>query len=650
MFNFFRRKAKLMDFTEFDGFQAGAFGPDFSKMGDYGPSVSIDEAPEVGFRHTNRYGEWFGLGEKAWKVLEKKRIKEIFSDCDDCEGFSEFLLYWDLIGRSSPRYRNEVFVGLGPSPEVPAPVFVPRSTFDGHAYILGKPDRGKTSQALTTLLLQLARPVNEGGKPPAILIIDLKPQGDRFLRAVAELIARQRGGEELRFFSNASLYQSLLFDPWSVIASEGDLQARAEMIFHALSLIHPESQEAVFFMNEQRYVLEKALSTNPRSLRELITRLDQMTRGKSGNPEARGVHGALSILENSTNVIVDEPQPGREDIIDFRALLDKGEVLYVHLETGKKLPASQAVGKLLLSCLLSVATRRREDDRLEPAKAYVAIDEFHRLAAQSVLSFLETSRDLGVSFILSHQTPKSYGSADVDLFRLLFDITSFQQYLTLTSDTAIELLRLVSSRRSEFLRQKNRSTSESRSTSTGWSDQASSGSSGEYGLFGLDGADRWSTSRAHSTSGGTTEGQVRQRAKGKNEAKIPGLTPEMVARVNDPGDLVSLIVSSGREDSGLSPLHGLPTLVERIFPFSKKRAESLRTEAWPPRKTKDPQGEKDGPQRPRYLPGPKGGRRTKSEAFNKAAEDLFNAAGGKHSQAPRPKKPKKTKGSEEPFV
>lgn len=679
MFQFFNRKktAKKIDLSALGDSGRTQPGPDFSSFGPAGPAIPID-VPDEPVRDSHPYGDWFSLGEKAWDVLADTRIKEIFPECESRRKGSEFLLYWDLIRRSSLKYRNEIFIGLGATPGPPAPLFVPRSTFDSHAYILGKSDRGKTSQSIATLLWQLAQPVAKMTEelpshlseteqkqlrtPPAIVILDLKPQGDRFLREFAEQLAWQRD-QYLNFFSNAKQYESLHFDPWATIGSLGDVQAQAETLFKALSLIHPEGQDAVFFMNEQRYVLEEALLAKPKSLWALIDDLRARTRERGGNSEARGVHGALSIFRNAVNVVVDENPPAGAEVIDFRALLDKRAMLYVHLDSDEKNLSSQATGKLLLYCLLAAAKQRRENSRLLPAKVYVVIDEFHRLAAQNVVSMLETSRDLGVSFILSHQSPESLRSKNDDLFATLFDTTSFQQYLSLTNPQTIEQIRLLSGRRSEFLRSSNRGTTNNRSETAGWTRQQSTGTSTGRSGGGPDGerwSEGWHKTDSVGDSGSTSTGWAEQQGTGESESKIPGLTPEMVAEVTNPAGRVSLVLAWGRSDSAISPHSGLPFLVERIFPVSKELADSWREKPWPQWDDSIDVDQHAPEQRSAPLLPEKPGKKPKTKAtnYNDIAGDLFNdtdpdAVGGQRPAA-QPKrtrkKPKKTKGSEEPFV
>lgn len=660
MRNPFRRQQQLTapELAVLRKFQHRRPGPDFSGVGTHGPSVPLARVPPVALKRTDRLAQWHALGEGAWDVLAKKRIKDIFPECDDGLEDSEFLRYWELICRSSLRFRREIFVGLQAAAGHPAPLFVPRSTFDSHGLIMGESNRGKSSQALTTLLLQLAWPESPGEKPPAILIIDLKPQGDRFLRAVAEIIAEKRG-QTLRFFSNSSHFESLRFDPWSTLLLQEDLQARAEIMFKALSLIHAESQDAEFFMNEQSYTLEEALALPAgykrpplTSLRALIDRLERMTRDKGGNREARGIHGALSAFRRARNVIVEEPPGDRTNLIDFDALFEQGEVLYVHLESDDKHRLSQKIGKFVIACLLTVAKHRRNVQGKKNDKAFVAIDEFQRLAAHNIVSYLEASRGLGVSFLLSQQTPESLMSGNVDLFSLLFDTTSFQQYLTLTNDRVIERLKIVSGRISENLSSSSRGESHSTMRTSGFSHQGQSNTSGEY-FFGSSAfADRWGESTTHGSSSSVSDGTSTQEGSGAHEVKIPGLTPEMDARVNDPAERLSLVYVRGKEASTLSPLQGLPTLIQRIFPFSARRAKQFEDRAWPQRiadACSRPAADEDSTASRVSRGKKKGG--TKLPNF----EGLYNNAGPipaetKASGAGSRRRAKKTKGSGEPYV
>jgi hypothetical protein len=648
MFEFLRKKKSTpVDLSVLKEYQDRHTRP---KLGAYGPSAPLDGVPVAGLnRHaTDPLTHWRKLDEEtAWNILAKKRMADMFPWCKrDDSPISEFELYWELIRRSPLRFRKEIFVGLRATPETPAPLFVPRSTFESHSYILGESNRGKTSQAVATLLYQLAVPETDpdkkqpgertSTKPPAIIIFDLKPQGDPFLHAFATLLAHRRSeqlgrNQPLRFFSNYSGYDSLQFDPWSTIASEPDLKARAGIIYKALSLIHPESQEAVFFMNEQRYTLEEAMTLKDKdrklppltSLRNLAKRLKELTRKKGGEREARGVHGALSAIIGEANVIVDEPPQDRTNVLDFDSLFENGEVLYVHLESDDKDPSSKAVGKFMFACLLAAAKRRRRLHRQAEDRAFVSIDEFQRLAAHNIVSYLETARDAGVSVILSHQSPESLMSGSVDLFSLIFDNTSFQQYLSLTNDRVIKRLELVSGRVSEFLRTGSASEANSVSHTDGesWGEQESLSLIPDFFGWAID---RGTVAVDYRRSTSTTVGHAKSSSAGWHEVKIRGLTPENIARINN-SDMHSLVFVRGREPSTLSPLRGLPTIAERIFPFTWDQAESLRDMPWPLRKAEPPKEELRQERSPE-PPEPEPSVGEEEEERNIIAKGLFDEA------------------------
>lgn len=659
MFDFLRKKKqKPIDLSVLDRFKDTHAGPDLSNMGQHGPSVALPHLPPIRLARIDPLAYWQRLDEEqAWKLLTQQRMAQLFPWCEERNSpFSEFQLYWELIRRSSPRFRKEIFVGLRPRTETepPAPLFVPRSTFESHAYILGESNRGKTSQAVATLLFQLAHAESDSSRRPAILIFDLKPQGDPFLHAFAEFLAQDRH-QELRFFSNFAAYKSLQFDPWSTIAAEPDPKARAGIIYKALSLIHPESQEAVFFMNEQRFTLEEAITLESSklppltSLRSLGARLKKMTRGKGGDKEARGIHGALSAIIGEANVICDEPPTDRTNTIDFDKLFEDGEILYVHLESDDKDPSSKAVGKFMFACLLAAAKRRRRMQRRRDERVFVSIDEFQRLAAQNIVSYLETARDAGVSVILSHQSPESLMSGSVDLFSLIFDNTSFQQYLSLTNNRVIERLELVSGRVSEFLSNSTQGTTRTHGMTEGRSTQDQISESEKYDLFGWT-VDRQGTAHTEGRSTSTSTSIAEHQSKGQQEVKIRGLTPETIVSVNNAANL-SLVFVRGRDASTLSPLRGLPTLVERIFPFTWNQAEGFRDKPWPYRPYEPP---KPTDELPKGNAASGRVRREEPEQSNsqEMIGDLFKAA----DPAPPPsgtkkrQRPKKTKGPEEPSV
>lgn len=547
--------------------------------------------------------DWAALGDRAWEILQTRRMSDLWPAAGPCE----FQRYLELLRRSSARYREEIFIGLLP-PEY-APVFVPRSVFGNHAYILGGSGSGKTSQALAQLLIQLAEEyVDQRGTyhpPPPLLIMDLKQNGDRYLRALAEEVARQRQ-QKLQFFSNDPEYQSLHFDPLHSLRSAQYPIKMLETLLKALSMVYPEGYGSDFFTNEQRAELLGILydDTPPKTLRQLVQRVQQATRKRGGNPDARGLYSALATLERAMHVHADEPVPDAAARVDFERFFEEREILYVHLDTRGLSLLSRDIGKLMLFALLETASQREKQK--PKTQAFVFIDEFHRLAARNVVEMLEDARGAGLGFVLAHQSSASLQTRDADLYGILFENCSFKQCLTLEDPRVIDLFRTIAGRTTERSWGGSLAQAETSQAQTAWSQ-----TDGPVGLLewprreaytagrrkGHD-PDRAGLSGATRTSEGTTKTSTWQ------DALVGRLTPEMIQQVNDT-NLLALVHIKGTGQNTLTPTGGAPTLVQGLYPFPHRRpppeaggqaapeagpyAEEMEHAAWPLKESLDPE-------------------------------------------------------------
>lgn len=519
---------------------------------------------------------WTSIPPEKWhEMLARRRLREIAPG----DQVAEWQRYCELMDRRGGRFHNELFLGL--DPETNAPVYVPRSVFAHHAYILGLPGSGKTSQALAQLLLQLGSDLAHPDEPPPLVILDLKEGGDSLLRALAERIAHERG-QGLRFFSNDPDYESLRFDPLFCLRSIRYPLKLGETLLKALSLIYREGYGSDFFTAEQRAELLRVLyEDHPRTLSQLIAFVHRATTGGSGNKDARGLHSALAPLQYSFHLLTSgSPNAADVNLIDLERFYERREVLYVHLNSRSQSIDAKVIGKLLIFALVETAAERKKRGCLR--QTYVAIDEFQRLAAQNVVEVLEDSRSLGVGFIFSHQSPESLRTRETDLYRTIADLCGFKQFLSLTNEHIVESLRLVSSRKSEFRKGQSSSTTTGSQTSSGsnWSQSSGSGTQYEPGVWGMP---TRSTSTSGSASGGSTgSGQMHSESVGssKTEEMIAGLTPEMVAAVNGT-PLLSLIHVQNASPESLTPLQGLPVLVQGLYPVTEQEARALGERAWP---------------------------------------------------------------------
>jgi Cdc6-like AAA superfamily ATPase len=522
---------------------------------------------------------WNALGELRWRLLERTRMEKLLPVTDDV---SEFELYYQTIKHSSPQRQAELLIGL--DHHLGRPLWIPRSVLNRHGYITGPTGVGKTARALATLLVQLSDSyTNVAGTTvprPAVVILDFQPKGgDPFLRGLARWIAAQRG-QELLEYSTDPRFESLSFAPWNALNRTHYPKAFAETMMKAFSLMHRESQDSVFFGNEQRYELERELCdphSPPRSMRELIKRLENRTRGKKGNREARGVHGALSVLEHAVNVELDAVHPDAPGLLNFDTIMDERRVLYVQLDSDTVGPLSATLGKLMLTSLLQASADRQygSDDRT----CVVVIDEFQRLAAHNVVSMLEVARKMGVSMLLSQQTPASLSSENASVFDLIFDTVGFVQVIAPRGEDLQNAMVRVSGRKLEVLHGGSTGYSESTQQSSNWN-SGTSHTRGSTSQTGRSMQGSWETSGSSSGSqssfgsgGGKSEGESHSTEASWREEYAPGVTPDMFVTASEEGNC--LVFAPGPKAS-LTPEFQTPRIVQQLFPFTAEVAERMR--------------------------------------------------------------------------
>ncbi|TWT44465.1 AAA-like domain protein [Phycisphaerae bacterium RAS1] len=584
------KNSKPLDLTGVQAFVEQTAGPALGALAPTGPTTRppielLQPVEPITFEQV-----WNEIPAALWwNILQRKRVNELCPNDPE----PEWRRYQSLRRRSPAPWGGEVFVGLqyrldGPKPEARWPIFVPRDVFRHHSYILGLPGTGKTSQALAQLLVQLAEEhTDKDGRnhpPPPLLIIDLKEGGDNYLRSLASHIAAERN-QTLRFFSNDPDYESLRFDPLYCLRSIHYPLKKAETILKALSLIYKEGYGSDFFTAEQHTQLLKTLyNDRPETLRQLIEYVDRDTRGSKKNKDARGLYSALAPLQYSFHLVSAEENTAGDELVDLDRFYENGEVLYVHLNSRSQSIDAKVIGKLVVFALMETAAERKKEGTAR--QVFVAIDEFQRLAAQNIVEVLEDSRSLQVGFLLSHQSPESLRTRETDLYRMIADLCSYKQFLSLTSSNIVEQLQMVSGRRIE----RREGGSEARSKGTGTSEGSTSGSSSSSGDSRAD-TSGWFTSptttigsshtsgSASSQSSSTSKTEGRTDTKSWREEAIPGLTPEAIAAVNGT-PLLSLIHVHATDVESATPLGGLPTLVLGLYPFTPTEAEGMTKARW----------------------------------------------------------------------
>jgi hypothetical protein len=516
-----------------------------------------------------------GAGEAIWRQeflgADPVRLGKLLGLTGKEDPFSEWYAYQKLL-RSIRDFHGELFLGLLDN----RPRLVPKNLLEGHAYILGGTGTGKTSTAVAQLLMQLA---DGAGPPPPIFIFDLKPEGDRYLRGVAEWLSRRRtdAGEQgsLAFFSNRAGYQSLEFDPLHALLSQPSDKARAQSIIQSLMPTRTDKADEVFFLNENRQLLERVIQGSeqpkPKTFQDIIHKVDLLSRGKGGNREARGVHGALSDFVNMPHVRIGPPPQDTSGDLDFGRVLSTRQIAYVHLDSQSLPLASRSLGRLMLSCLFAEAVDRKIKHNNSP-EFYLFIDEFHEIASTNVANFLTTARSAGARCILSHQ---STASLDNKVTEVLLQNTSLQMLLSPDDAAVVDA----------FIRAAGEKIDIQRGGSTGVSYKRGATSSEMAGAS--------SNSRDSTTSQSSTDGHSRgmDESFGNtwSERRVSSLTPEMLADLDSmPQTAMVRVKKKGDSSTAKTPWRGIAVL-DLLYPFTTEEKDQFEAVSWPAEAVRPPE-------------------------------------------------------------
>jgi type IV secretory pathway TraG/TraD family ATPase VirD4 len=94
-------------------------------------------------------------------------------------------------------------------------------------------------------------------------------------------------------------------------------------------------------------------------------------------------------------------QHQQEDVIDFRRIMDEGDILLVNLSSGRRISEDNAslLGALMVNDLFLKARGRPKGAR----PFYLYVDECSRFVSEEIGRILDEGRQFGLHLILAHQ-------------------------------------------------------------------------------------------------------------------------------------------------------------------------------------------------------------------------------------------------------
>lgn len=320
-------------------------------------------------------------------------------------------------------------LGHVPGASSDTPVRLHESAWSRHCHILGGTGTGKSKLVQSMVRDRLWQPRSRLRRPHAVIVLD--PHGPLVEAAHADCPAwRYEHVVSLDFgeFDHAPSLNLL-----ECSGKHADMERT--FLIHALCetflQMYPENKEAfgpmffAYLTNAARLVMSDSLIKAtlldiPRVFSEPLFRRALIERCPEAEVRAfwRGIAlraGGEASLENVAPYIVskfiDLQQPPiraflgqAESTIDFRGIMDRGEVALINLAKGKLGERqSRFLGLMLTSRILAALLSRADTPSPDRPEVHLVVDEFGSMMTPAFEGLLSEGRKYGLRAVLAHQ-------------------------------------------------------------------------------------------------------------------------------------------------------------------------------------------------------------------------------------------------------
>lgn len=332
---------------------------------------------------------------------------------------------------------------VGTDPEQGFPILLHRDVLESHTYISGASGSGKTLRGVMPLVTQLLRgnvsPQGALQPMPPMVIIDLK--GDPSLLSKVQEEAANRAQIEgrplhdvFRFFTTVTGKPTNKFNPFSAFRSHGRSVIQfCQLVIDALQLNHGAGYGRSYFSKRNRDALLALLELRDfRSFQEIYEfTLTHECKRRFSDAQLHDAYELLSCIRALSHYeqLVTAPEQGADgkNVIHMDTLLERGQVAYFWLPASQESITVREIANLAVFALHS-AMVYRVNEGLDYRKAYLVIDEFHKLAGETFSVILEQSRYTGLSAILANQTVAQLKTPSFDLRETVMANTNLKLY------------------------------------------------------------------------------------------------------------------------------------------------------------------------------------------------------------------------------
>ncbi len=347
---------------------------------------------------------------------------------------------------ANPYERDALFFGTVAADG--SPILVDRQQLRQHAHVLGGTGGGKSAIGLAPLVEQL---ISFGDS--TVIIIDLKGDSNELLAAAdyARKAQELRTGQAmpLKHFTIENGKATCIFNP---LCSEGWLGLthlqRTDVIAAACGLAYGSDYGRAFFSSANSAVIYAAEQLRPhqRNFSGLLTDVSNLILGRNGNElpqELRraGVHAfeVLSRLASITQLNVSAKNVDAAGVIDLADCFRTPQILYFKLSSSISQDTSAAVGRLVAYNLMTASHQIQGRQQV-----YLVIDEFQRMAAESLSILFEQARSLDISLILSNQSVDDLGKHKSSLLNVIDTNCNTRQWFSLPTKNDVSMVEAIS--------------------------------------------------------------------------------------------------------------------------------------------------------------------------------------------------------------
>lgn len=347
----------------------------------------------------------------------------------------------DLLRDSpNPFERNAIYFGVVAADG--SPILVDRSQLCQHAHYLGATGGGKSSLGLAPLIEQL---VSFGDS--TIIILDLKGDTNELLAAARnsrDHLEKQKGVSiPIKHFTIENgkatcVLSTLGTEQWLHLT---ELQ-RTDVIAAACGLVYGTDYARAFFSaaNSQIIYAAERLSAGERNFTTLLRDVVRLLKGKEGKDlpnELRrsGVHAyaVMNRLAAIKQINVSPSEMNGLNAIDLGDCFRTPQIVYFKLPSTISQETTGAVGRLVAYFLMTAAhqvSSRRQ--------VYLIVDEFQRMAAESLAILFEQARSLDLSLILSNQSLDDLGKHQSSLLNVIETNCNTRQWFSINTKNDIK--------------------------------------------------------------------------------------------------------------------------------------------------------------------------------------------------------------------